>query len=406
MWILLTLACTSETTEATSPSWYADVAPLVDTHCARCHQPGGVGGIDLTDPDTAVAMAGAMVTAVESGRMPPPASDPACRDYAGSDGLVLSDDERATLVAWADAAAPLGDPASRPAVEVPSEALSNPDLELRLPAPYTPTYLDAENPANEYRCFILDPERDEDFYVTAMAPIVDGVAMVHHVVLGKAPRASLPETALDPSGYDCIDGSGVGETGMLAGWAPGMLPVELPAGVGMLVGSDEVFVLQMHYYDNGGTQGLSDQSGYAMRTTDAVEHVAQMAPIGIHDFVIPAGAAAHEDGDSFLNSYLDLTLYGMFPHMHLLGARFSASIQHVDGTESCLVDGAYDFGNQMTYQYLEPIEIVVGESLAFSCTWDNSASNPDLFYTPPREIRYGERTDEEMCFMFTLVAPS
>ncbi|MDP2308312.1 MAG: hypothetical protein Q8P18_19995 [Pseudomonadota bacterium] len=404
MWILLALACTNEAPER--PTWYADVAPLVDTHCARCHAAGGVGGVDLTDPEGAVALAGAMVTAVESGRMPPPASDPACQDYVGSDGLVLSDEERATLVAWEQGGAPLGDPASEVEVAVPSAVLSEPDLELRLSAPYAPAYVDPENAANEYRCFVLDPGQAEDFYVTAMAPIVDEVAMVHHVVLFKAVRNLLPAAALDPSGYDCINGSEVENVGMLAAWAPGMLPVELPAGVGMFVGSDEVFVLQMHYYDNGRVEGLSDQSGYAMRITDTAEHAAQMAPLGISDFVIPAGEPAHEDGDSFENSYLDLTVYGLFPHMHLLGQRFSASIVHEDGSETCLVEGAYDFANQMTYQYLSPIDFDVGDRLVYSCTWNNSESNADLFYSPPQDVRYGERTDEEMCFMFTLVAPS
>jgi hypothetical protein len=51
-----------------------------------------------------------------------------------------------------------------------------------------------------------------------------------------------------------------------------------------------------------------------------------------------------------------------------------------------------------------PLHIAPGERIHYSCSWDNSAENPDQFFDPPRDIRYGERTDEEMCFGFTLVS--
>ena len=56
--------------------------------------------------------------------------------------------------------------------------------------------------------------------------------------------------------------------------------------------------------------------------------------------------------------------------------------------------GSYDFSNQLTYQWPEPIDFRPGDRLEYSCTWDNH--NGDSVVT------YGERTDEEMCFFFTI----
>ena len=41
-----------------------------------------------------------------------------------------------------------------------------------------------------------------------------------------------------------ISGTGA----MLGGWAPGMQPIELPEGVGILIQPDDYIIIQMHYY--------------------------------------------------------------------------------------------------------------------------------------------------------------
>jgi hypothetical protein len=190
---------------------------------------------------------------------------------------------------------------------------------------------------------------------------------------------------------------------MIAAWAPGMLPIHFPEGTGMALSPDDVLVLQMHYYSGPDTLGLSDQSGYAFHTAASVNKSIFMAPLGIYSFSIPPNVESHTEGDTLYNSYVDLTVYGIFPHMHVLGSGFKASIEHEDGTESCLVEGDYDFNNQMTYQFVDPIVLEQGETLNYSCTWNNSTSNDDL-EGEPQTTGYGERTNEEMCYFFSLVS--
>jgi len=392
------------TTTTTEYTYYEDIKPILEQNCVRCHQDGGLGLGDFNDPELVAIFADTMLVAIDEGRMPPPASDPGCQDYTGSAQLFLDPDDRDIIANWTDGGAPLGDKLNAVSAEVVETNLIDPDLTVFLGAPYTPTYTDDANPGNEYRCFVVDPEIGETVYITAMAPIIDQPSIVHHEVLFTMPRSSVSEGDMDPAGYDCISGLGGDELdGMIAAWAPGMLPIHFPEGAGLRLTTDDVLVMQIHYFSGPDTTGLSDQSGYAFHTTDAVDDRIYMAPLGTFNFSIPAGDESYTDSGTFANSYLDMTIYGMFPHMHVLGSRFEAKIEHDDGSETCLVEGDYDFNNQMTYQFIDPISFEQGARVTYDCTWNNSESNPEMD-GEPQTTGYGERTDEEMCFFFTFIS--
>lgn len=403
--LLLALACKTEEVPAEVPTWYADAKPIVDQHCARCHHDGGLGVGDFTNPDEAVAFGERMVARAAAGEMPPATTDPACRDFEGSEHMRLDEEELAVLEAWVAGGRALGDPADDPQVEVLEPELSDPDLELLMPTPYTPTWWDENNPGNEYRCFLVDPGLTEDVYVSAMHPIVDQDALVHHVVVYSLAAQDIPESYWDPEGVNCIGGAGLDTDGMLTAWAPGMMPVRFPEGRGLKIEAGHVLVLQMHYFRAGPqSDGVADQSGYAFELTPTVEREVFMAPLGLYNFRIPAGEEAYTDGDTLTNTYgVNLTLYGVFPHMHQLGSAYRMWVE--DGGETtCLLDGAYDFDNQLTYMYKEPASFPMGAELGYECTWNNSTSNPDRPLDEPVDTRFGERTDEEMCFFFSFVA--
>jgi hypothetical protein len=340
-----------------------------------------------------------MLAAMDRGAMPPAAADPSCRDYAGSEHLTLPPDEVERFRAWVDADMPEGDPTDATETLQIKDQLENPDAVVMMESSYQPTFTDTNNPGNEYRCFAMDASDLEGRAINAMAPVVGNNQMVHHIVLFTMPSDSLTEEMQSPDGWDCIDGMGDDALdGMLTAWAPGMLPIQFPEGTGLQVEEGHHIVAQMHYFYNGPElDGATDQSGYAFHLVPEGESYSPvfMAPIGNFDFAIPPGASDHTTTDRFENSFIDLKVLGIFPHMHQLGTWFNARVLHEDGTETCLVDGAYSFDNQMTYQFTEPAELPTGDSVEFTCTWDNSAGSST--------VRYGERTNEEMCFFFAFV---
>src|SRR5688572_10713712 len=89
-------------------TWYRDVEPIVQVHCQGCHAVGGIGPL-VFDADTAQDLAGHMAVAVQSRQMPPWQPSDLGPSLLGD--RRITDEQIATIVAWADADAPLGDPA-------------------------------------------------------------------------------------------------------------------------------------------------------------------------------------------------------------------------------------------------------------------------------------------------------
>lgn len=393
-------------TEAESPpEFYADVAPMLAESCLRCHTEGGQGPGDFSDPAVVDALAEVMLAAIDDGRMPPPVADPTCRDYIGSEHLALKPGARDQFAAWVNSERLIGAAPDEPLQAPVAPELTDADMELLIPAAYTPTYGDAANPGNEYRCFVLDTGHTEDFFITALHPLVDAAQILHHAVLFTVPRAELEPSWLAPEGVDCINDMGATD-GMISAWAPGMLPVEFEGGAGIRIDSDAVLVLQLHYYASA--TGVADRSGYALRTAPSVSRELIMAPFGAYRFNIPAGEPSYSYTESIAwgGGYPPIRVWGSFPHMHVLGSGYRLWVEREDGTEDCLLEGTdrYDFHNQLTYMFSEAPVVRPGDTVHFECTWDNSAENPNQLFDPPQDIGYGERTDQEMCYAFTLVS--
>jgi len=400
---LMFISCQQTNTAVT---WTKDIQPIVEQNCVRCHNDQGQGTGDFTNYETVRTLADSVLHSIDMGTMPPPAADPNCHSYLDSEKMHLQSEARDQIARWIENETPYGSEDDAQIYDRTEFVLENPDLIVQLKEPYVPSFGNEGNLGNDYRCFSLEHNQSETFYITDLHPQIDQKGLVHHVVLGKATAAGILEGSADPKGVDCINGASfvsgdVGEVGMLGAWAPGMSPVRLDDNAGLLVKADEYIVLQIHYFLSDNVPiNTPDQSGYAFNITkENPEHVIQMVPLGITQLEIPAGEESHTISNSF-SLPLKVNLWGVFPHMHILGAGYQMKIG-----DQCIVESdRYDFNNQLTYMFSNPVEIAAGEEISWSCTWNNSTSNPNLIHTPPIDVSYGERTDEEMCFAFSLIS--
>lgn len=419
LWAVLVLtACGDKAAEEADVSWHGDVQPMLEQHCTRCHTEGGQGVGNFRDLDEVRLLSGVMLERMESGEMPPPVADPTCRDYEGSEFLSLPDESVDVFSNWIGVEMPEGEAADAPESDEAEFLISleRANLEVKMPSAYKPNFNNPDEPGNEYRCFVLEHEQEDSFYITGMSPLVGEAALVHHIVLFRQPKADIVADYDPAAGYDCIDESSL-FIGMLGGWAPGAIPVEFQPGYGFLVSPSDNLVMQIHYYSSGPeSDSLTDQSGYEFRTVPSVEHPLELWPLGGFNFTIPAGDAAYtksykqEIPESYEYEGIEIPLptirlHGVFPHMHILGSGYRMWVEKPSGEEECAVASeTYDFYNQLTYLFTEPMDILPGDTVHWSCTWNNSTSNPNLIYDPPQSVQYGERTDEEMCFMFSVLS--
>lgn len=404
--VLWLAACVGEEDPGTQPvTFYEDVRPLLAQSCARCHNPTGLGaGGDFLDYENAAAWAPVMVDRIDRGEMPPPAADPACHPYQDADLYQADPALRDVLARWVEQGVPAGDEASAPAVSVPEpRSLPRRDLEMKAPAPVVPQF----DGGNEYRCFNLGAV-DSATYITGLEFLIDHPEISHHALLfidadgGNAANVTDPASQSWPCSVNDMPGQ------MLHAWAPSNGAAILPEGAALFVPGGAELVLQMHYFDRPGDDP-ADQPGYAFTTSDTLGELMFLLPAGPEGFTIPAGDPSYSE--SFLfplapfsgGGLIDLSVWGVLPHMHLLGTSYDFHTESADGDKCLSRADDYDFSMQPTYWFEEPVHVGGSDTLSITCTWDNSAENPLQVSDPPVDVHWGENTQDEMCYGFFYV---
>lgn len=395
-----------ELVSAATPTFSKDVSRIFQNKCQSCHHPGDIAPFSLMTYKDVNRLAGAIKDAVMSKRMPPWKPLSGCGNFR--DVRQLTDAEIATIAQWADAGAPEGDPADLPpALNFPDGwALGEPDLIIRPDEAYTPP-----KDRDMYRCFTVPVSIRGDRYVQAIDVRAGNKKLVHHVIAYTDPdNASQALDARDPGpGYTSFGGPGYNNYGMLGGWAPGARPFFNPDGIGTKVNNNSRIVFQVHYHPcqtstcgAGSPQEESDRTQIGIYYAKApVTKTLQYLPLVNTSFAIPAGNDNYRVTASF-TSPLGAKIINMTPHMHLLGKNIKVEMT-VPGktTPDCLVNiDKWDFRWQGTYTYQEPIALPVGTRLTLTTHFDNSATNPNNPNNPPKIVRWGEETTDEMALAF------
>ncbi|HJL17929.1 MAG TPA: hypothetical protein RMH99_19850 [Sandaracinaceae bacterium LLY-WYZ-13_1] len=400
-----------------TPTYWRDVAPLVQRECLTCHVEGGIGPVPLDGYENLERHAASVVDAVRSGYMPPWMPDRECREFENQRGL--STEEREVFARWFAGGTPEGDPADAPAPPAPPPTLEVTHV-ARMAEPYVP---DATTP-DDYRCFILDHEFTEDSFLVGRNVIPDQTALVHHVLTYAVPPELVPmieaaDAAADGPGYTCFggpvpsdDGGEAGTLGLISmgGWVPGAVPhVERP-GRGVYVPGGSRLVMQVHY-NLLSAEPAPDMTEYHMAlTTEEPERRTTTFPTAITDLNIPAGMPDVREARTFRNYRSEpIEITGLTPHMHLLGTRIGMRrVPSVDGSgvDECLIDvPRWDFNWQEGYALREDdvVRLMPGEGLELTCEYDNSPSNQPVVngeQVEPRDVSWGEGTLDEMCLLY------
>jgi hypothetical protein len=188
-------------------------------------------------------------------------------------------------------------------------------------------------------------------------------------------------------------------TGILGGWAPGMLPKKLPDGVALRLPKGSDVCIQIHYHRTGKEETDRTKIGIYYAKKPAAERFTSVPVAGLF-WTIPAGEKEFVVDRSW-RTLEDVTAYRLIPHMHLLGKDIELFATLPGEKERSLIRiPEWDYNWQEQYELREPMKLPKGTVLRVHATFDNSAENPRNPSSPPRLVRLGEQTTDEMCFVF------
>ena len=339
-------------------------------------------------------------------KMPPWFAEPAGGPF--SNDRTLTKEEIDTLVRWADAGAPEGDPKDSPPVRqwIDDWNIPKPDLVLGMPSPFP---LPASGDV-EYQYIVIPTGLKEDKWV-AMAELRPGnPAVVHHaVVYIREPGSTWlpdakPGVPYVPPGRTprerLLNGSTTSD--ILLVYAPGNIPEKWPQGSAKLIKAGSDLVFQMHYTPNG--HALNDQTRVGLIFTPTMpDRRVLTLQLGSDRFVIPPG---HPDYRVAAWGTLpnDATLLSLFPHMHLRGKSFEYNLVDSGGKRRSLLRvNPYNFYWQLSYRLAQPLLLPAGTKLECVAYFDNSPNNPNN-PDPDEAVRFGPQSWEEMMIGFFDVA--
>ncbi|MFT3765235.1 MAG: peptidylglycine alpha-amidating monooxygenase [Minicystis sp.] len=305
----------------------------------------------------------------------------------------LTGDQLAVLDTWVAVGAPSGTQAcegtggSGGGGAPPVQTSCTPDIHLQPAQAWT-------MPADQhdvYVCYGVDVPAGDKKNVTAFVPRIDNTKIVHHVLLYQS------DTPVSPTPETCGGTVTVGQGKQLVyGWAPGGKPFELPADVGIPMDATTHYYVQVHYNNIQGLVGEQDTSGFDLcSTTEDRPNAAGMVAFGTLKIDLPPAAETAADCSyTWPAAAGDVHAIAAFPHMHKLGTSIWTKLDPGGAAVDLGTNAPWDFNNQPFI----PIDAAIhpGDTIETRCAWKNNT---------PNEVKFGENTEDEMCFSFTMYYP-
>ena len=327
---LMLAAAAHGAVDATGPTFYEHVLPILQENCQECHRPSAarstVGGVpmSLTTFEEARPWARAIVRQTASKEMPPwDASEHFDGVFRNERGL--TDAEIATIQLWGEAGAQPGRPENGPEpIDWPTTRAGSSPIPTwcsRCPSPTTSTTT-PRTIYTKHRLVLTEDLLPEDKWVQEIE-FRRGSELVHHFnIFVKGPN----------------DEETRGDGDYLGGATSGSPPHVWPEGYGSLLEVGDTLTFDLHYHKEPGPgSGGWDQSSIALKfATSQSSTPSTSFPISNFEFEIPAGHDYwHDSAERTFDR--EVTILGMLPHMHMRGRESKYTAFYPDGSEELIL---------------------------------------------------------------------
>ncbi len=396
---------------APAPTFTKDVAPIFQAKCESCHRPNSIGPMSLLTWEDARPWARSIRTRVASRQMPPWHIDKSVGIQHFENDRSLTDTDIDTIVKWAEAGAPRGNPKDMPPpVQWPSSeqwnfkaAFGEPDLIIRSPkytvpaqaqdAWYKPVVPTGLTEPRWVRAIEMRPSTVKGRRVTHHA-----LARLHQEEPSDEPRSN-PEprsTSAEPRNEDEVG------AGLFMEWAVGKQGEVMRPNSGKLMLPGSKIVWDIHYHAVG--EEIVDNVEMAIyfypkgqepkyRQVLGLFHAIQGGSRGLD---IPPHTLSVHQGVHVMKKAGRVENFQ--PHMHLRGKGMSMEAITPDGKTQVISHVSnYQFNWHNNYIYAAEAAPVLpkGTVLRFTSWHDNTKNNKDN-PDPDQWVGWGDRTVDEM----------
>lgn len=318
---------------------------------------------------------------------------------------------------------------------------------IAMPGAYTPSAPYGTG-TDDYRCFLLDPELDEDTWLTGTQVLPGNPDVVHHVILFQVPprqvaAAEAKDAAEEDEGWTCFGGTGldrfqnVDRSSWIGAWAPGGKESVTKPGYGVRLRKGSRIVMQVHYNLLAGQQ--PDTSAAQLRLADgtrdreALSTMLLPAPVELpcrpkHSdaelcdrdaaladvkerfgaegntadllHLLCGGEPRAGEVQSCVRTLSEpVTIHGVAGHMHLLGRSLKIEVNPGTPQARTILDiPVWDFDDQGS-RPIDPIRLEPFQQVKVTCRhvqWLRDRL-PSFEGQPDRYVVWGEGTTDEMC---------
>lgn len=377
-----------------------DVGKLLTKHCGSCHgaMPAGGAPMSLITTSDFQAMLASGKTARDSVKSRINETDTK-KKMPPAGNTALTTDELAALNAWLDkgaqsagegdacsSASPSASPDSDEVVDLPADTgpidttgLTCYKLTAHNGDFKTPYAVGAA--VDSYVNFTFAAPWKTTVYGVVLRPVIDNTKAIHHWLLFED---DVPGT---PSG--AVAGTGAHPSGqLLHGWAPGGDPLNFrsaPDEVGLELPAT-TYTVEYHY--NSSDPFAVDASGVEICVQEKKPaNIAALSWLGNDNLLVPSTTWT---GVCAPISQEPIHIVGVSPHMHLTGTHMKGTITRANGKKVTLHDEDFDFNYQRSYR--KNAVLMPGDTITTECTYSQPMS-------------FGESTQSEMCYLFTMAYP-
>ena len=387
-------------------TYHKDIAPILLAQCAPCHRPGEAGPFPLLTYDDARKHASQIAAVAQKRYMPPWLPASGFGNFAGE--RRLTEAQIATIERWVRAGAPAGPAADSPPLPVftPGWQLGPPDLIVTADKPFS---LPADGP-DVFWNFILSASVREQRQVKAIEIRPGNIRAVHHANLQIDRARSLRyREKVRGDGFAGMDIAIASDTfdpdSHFLFWKPGATPWEEPAGMSWRLNPGNDLILNVHLRPTGKPELIQPSVGFYFTGKPQTKYpmLLQLEHDGALD--IPPGDRDFAVSDNF-RLPLDVDLLAVYPHAHYLGKLLEGFATLPDGTRQWLIRiPDWDLNWQSVYRYREPLFLPKGTVISMRFHYDNSVANPRNPNSPPRRVRGGNQSTDEMAHLWLQVLP-